>query len=305
MQIEETPFNLAEKLRTVIHSFSELAAQKPLLLSLDIDPAMAPWIMGDSLRLHQVLNNFLSNAVKFTEHGQVSLSVHLEQTTAQHTAQQTLLFQVKDTGIGISQEGVQRLFQDFSQVDASTSRRFGGTGLGLAICKKMIELMGGQIGVNSQVDQGSCFWFRLPYRCAQVPTLDAPQPHKTQFTQAQAAHILLVDDNLINRQIGDKILQKLGHQVTLADSGFAALTACQQQDFDLILMDCQMPDMDGYETTQKLRQALYRQPIIALTANTSQEDQELAKLSGMNDFVSKPFNPDKLQQTIQAWLSHV
>lgn len=293
MQIENIPVPLALKMQQLIQPFKAICEQKGLDLKLDISPDLAPWVSTDPLRLSQILNNYMSNAIKFTEKGQVQLKLSLDNNA--------ILFEVMDSGIGISPEGQLKLFQDFSQVDASTSRRFGGTGLGLVITKKLVELMGGKVGVRSLANQGSTFWATLPYRVEAAPQ-DQESNIKQAFTLGAHANILLVDDNLINRQIGSRILQKLGHTVHLADSGQAAIEAVKDHSFDLIFMDCQMPDMDGFEATRRLRQRLCQLPIIALTANTSSADRQAAFDSGMNDFMSKPFRPEKIQELIQNWM---
>ena len=293
MQIECVPINLAVKLRHMTETFKPVCQQKNLTFSTQIAPDVSEWIATDPLRLSQVLNNFISNAIKFTETGSVTLKVLLQDTQ--------IVFEVIDTGIGISEAGQQKLFQDFSQVDASTSRRFGGTGLGLVITKKLIELMGGAVGVRSQPGQGSCFWASLPYQMAEPLNLPN-EKQSSKFEVASKAQILLVDDNLINRQIGSRILEKFGHTVVCVDSGFEAIKIVQSQTFDLIFMDCQMPEMDGFETTRRLRHMNNKTPTIALTANTSEEDRKAAFESGMNDFMTKPFEPNKIQKIIQVWL---
>lgn len=293
MQIDNIAMPLQVKIEHITQPFQALCRQKGLTFKLDIASNLAPWISTDPLRLSQVLNNYLSNAVKFTSQGVVQLNVLQREGF--------IYFEVTDSGIGISPEGQSKLFQDFSQVDASTSRRFGGTGLGLVITKKLVELMGGQVGVNSTADVGSCFWASLPYVIAEAAQ-DQSSIVKPAFVIGSKALILLVDDNLINRQIGGRILEKFGHTVVLADSGQAALDLVQTQVFDLIFMDCQMPDLDGFETTRRLRKLSYETPIIALTANTSREDREAAFQSGMNDFMTKPFDPKKIQELIQTWM---
>lgn len=293
MQIEAIPIALSAKLQQITQPFISLCQQKGLLLNIEIATDIAPWISTDPLRLSQVLNNFLSNAIKFTEKGQITLKVYRQETQ--------IVFEVIDSGIGISKEGQQKLFQDFSQVDASTSRRFGGTGLGLVITKKLVELMGGEVGVRSQPLEGACFWASLPYVVA-TPLHQNHAHVRPTFEVASKAQILLVDDNLINRQIGARILEKYGHTVHLATNGYEALDWVKKQAFDLIFMDCQMPEMDGFETTEKLRKMKCQTPIIALTANTSDEDRQAAFQSGMNDFMTKPFVPDKIQKIIQIWI---
>jgi len=296
MSIESFAFDLKSQMVSIIDHFKLAINSRPVHLQLNYAPEVSDYIVGDSHRLTQVMNNFLSNAIKFTEQGEVKMNISLN-------IRGFLKFEVIDSGIGISKSGQERLFKDFSQVDASTSRVYGGTGLGLVICKKIIEMMGGQVGVISQEGMGSCFWVEIPYLPAQASQI---QQDKTAVFESREedvqASILLVDDNLVNRKIGEKVLTKFGHRVTLAESGKEALFNIVESEFDLIFMDCQMPEMDGFETTRKIRDVYIDTPVIALTANTSNEDKQAAIESGMNDFVSKPFQPDKLQILIQQWL---
>lgn len=300
MHIEFIPFNLYEKIEATLKTFHEVIEEKQLKLNFEWDNNISHWINGDPYRLTQVLNNYLSNAIKFTEQGSISLKVEL--------IQQQLTFSVNDTGIGIPPDKIDKLFKDFSQVDASTTRKFGGTGLGLVITKRIIEMMGGSVSVKSYLNQGSCFAATLPYHPTQ-PETDIKQNFEKTFDTTQNSHIqiLLVDDNQVNRQIGEKILNKLGYQVELAESGMTAIEMVHTHSdkgnaYDLILMDCQMPDMNGYQATEALRIHFDKLPIIALTANTSEEDREMAFQSGMNDFLSKPFKPEEIKATIEKWI---
>lgn len=302
MQIETISFNLFDKVNAIVDSFREKIHSDSVSLSLNWDENVQHQVMGDPHRLTQVLNNYLSNAVKFTHQGSICLDVIREENT--------LRFSVTDTGVGVPADKLNRLFKDFSQVDASTTRKFGGTGLGLVITKRITEMMHGHTTVTSEEGKGSCFSAILPYQPCTQTQLKNESPDRPLFDteNTQSAYILLVDDNQINREIGQKILTHLGHQVDLADSGKASLkrlmsAQASDQMYDLILMDCQMPDMNGYQTTEIIRQQLKHIPIIALTANTADEDKQMAYDSGMNDFLSKPFAPNEIQSVIQAHLS--
>lgn len=292
MQLESIPFSLKKQLEAITQNFTKQCEQKGIQLLFKADDKLIQqeWVLGDAYRLTQVLNNYLSNAIKFTEKGAVTIELCLEENH--------LKFAVSDTGIGIPKEAMTKLFKDFSQVDASTSRQFGGTGLGLVITKKLVEMMNGQVGVESQVNHGTTFWAKIPYQPTAEPSANQ-QAGTSSFNASEVKlNILLVDDNLVNRQIGSKILEKFGHTIHLAESGEEAIRQTQIHSFDIILMDCQMPEMDGFETTHKIRQFNPYVPIIALTANTSEEDRKHAIRSGMNDFVTKPFKPDILQATL-------
>ena len=299
MDIESIPFNLQAQCDDILLTFKDSCAKKQVQLIHQWEETIPAWQLGDPFRLTQVLNNFLSNAIKFTSHGKIILKAELGESH--------ILVSVKDTGIGISDAGLKKLFADFSQVDASTTRKFGGTGLGLVISKKIIELMGGEVGVNSVVGQGSTFWFKLPNRPTEAQETADKKPSMAALV-GQSSHILLVDDNLVNRQIGQKILEKLGHQVELANNGQEAVSQVVERmadktasQYDLVLMDCQMPVMDGFLATQAIREYDPNIPIVALTANTSQEDRQRALDSGMNEFLSKPFKVDQIQKIITSF----
>ena len=300
MELENTAFDLKLQCKNAILAVKELAKQKSVELKIDWDPNLKTGQLGDPFRITQILNNFLSNATKFTEQGSVTIKTRLQGDM--------IKLSVIDTGIGIDDTGLKKLFVDFSQVDASTTRQFGGTGLGLAITKKLVELMGGSVGVESQLGKGSEFWTIIPNRPAELTQSDTSPKTAINIDKLkqESRRILLVDDNLVNRQIGEKILSKLGHQVSLACNGIEAVEHFKNEDvdrshFDLVFMDCQMPEMDGYEATQKIRALGINIPIIALTANTTEEDRQKAEDCGMNDFLSKPFKIHELQETITAF----
>lgn len=295
---ESIPYDLHRLCRLAVESFEKQCHNKGLSIRLEWGDPLPKWQTGDPFRVTQILNNYLSNAVKFTRSGGIVLSAQ--------PSEDRIVLSVKDTGIGISSEGLSKLFLDFSQVDASTTREYGGTGLGLVISKKVAHLIGAEVGVSSTPGQGSDFWVSLPNRAtqAQVPaaTLDKPQANHTP------CDILLVEDNPINREIEQKILQQLGHHVDVARNGVEAIAKIKDRShpdhangpklYDLVLMDCQMPEMDGFEAAQQILAISPHTPIIALTANTSADDKERALSSGMTAFLSKPFRISEVSNLI-------
>jgi len=259
--------------------------------------------------LRQILLNLIGNAVKFTDKGEVSLEV----TQINETNEGTILrFSVHDTGIGISEEAQNKLFQSFAQADASTTRKFGGTGLGLAICRKLVELMGGSIGVTSTLGKGSTFWFTLPFaRHKQAaPPLNRPADavngvHATPFSGTiTGLRVLLVEDNKINQVVAVQLLKKFGCVVDTVDNGLKAMEARRQNKYDIILMDCQMPEMDGYEATRKIRELELKSSlppvrIVAMTAYAMQGDRERCLAAGMDDYISKPVDLGELKSALE------
>jgi len=300
MELEESEFRLQDVLDR-LHAVVTLEAEaKGLHFTMAVAPEVPPVLLGDPLRLGQVLINLCNNAIKFTQHGEIVVGVSLEQMIAD---QVTLKFSVRDTGIGMRSEQVERLFQPFTQADASHSRKYGGTGLGLAISAKLVEQMGGAIGVESQPGQGSDFHFavRLRLSSAHAAGLAAPQQPGVSL---QGMRILLVEDNDFNQQVAMELLGNIGGAtVTVAVNGQAALQALEFDPYDLVLMDIQMPVMDGYETTRRLRadQRWRKLPIIAMTAHATARDRELCEQAGMNDFVTKPFDPERLFAMLARW----
>ena len=317
MEYDHHDFHLGVTINAVLSSLQIRAEDKGIQLSLLMGDASDGVYLGDSLRIRQILFNLVGNAIKFTHVGAVKLRVDF--------GDGLLRFEVSDTGIGIPELGLQKLFANFVQGDASTSRQFGGTGLGLVICKKLVEGMGGQIGVSSQVGVGSVFWFALP--CPRVAhhseavvedhlplATDASVGgraglHDSLVEGAQSPEpkqaspcLLLVEDHPINQKLALTLIQKLGYSVDLVDDGQKAVAACEARVYDLILMDVQMPVMNGFDATRLIRagggpNAL--SPIVALTANAMQSDKDACFLAGMNDFLTKPFSKDGLQTIIQ------
>jgi PAS domain S-box-containing protein len=318
LELEQQPFNLQTCLHESLGLVAAQAAKKGILLSYKISPNTPSYFNGDVTRFRQIVVNLLSNAVKFTEKGEVIIS-------CQWTEQNELMLSVKDTGLGIRPEQISRLFQSFSQLDASTTRKFGGTGLGLAITKRLVEMMGGRIWVESEgiPGKGTTFYFvvNIPpnqeFEIQNAETSIEFSPSGSFSPLAESAnrspnniqtrplHILLAEDNATNQQVLQLLLQHLGYQADLAGNGLEVLEALQRQYYDIILMDVQMPEMDGLEATQKIRTQLppNTQPfIIALTANAMHGDREVCLAAGMNDYISKPVRLEELGRAIHRAL---
>ena len=281
------------------------AAEKQLAFSIDLPEALErAAFLGDPMRLHQILVNLVGNAIKFTPRGSVAVRVR-------RAANNRLHFEVEDSGIGIAPADQARLFLAFEQADGSTTRQYGGTGLGLVICKRLVEMMGGQIGVVSQPGAGSTFWFSLPLPDA----APAAVPPASTFVSGSAerqlkatcpgARILLVEDEPINREVACILLEDVGLSVDLAEDGRQALEMAKQSSYDLILMDMQMPVMNGLDAARAIRAlpAYVGTPILAMTANAFEEDRQACLDAGMNDHISKPVVPERLYQTLLVWLS--
>ncbi|MEZ0374433.1 MAG: ATP-binding protein, partial [Candidatus Sericytochromatia bacterium] len=302
------------RLRTVIEQTTALvagrAAAKQVALKILIDPDIPLRIWGDPIRLRQVLHNLLDNAVKFTHRGEVELQVNF---IAQPDGQNLLQFRISDTGIGISEDQLENIFKPFTQADGSTTRKFGGTGLGLSIAKQLVMLMGSELSCQSVPGQGSVFAFGLVLEmpgqglvgsAAQAPT--GPASAEELLQADRKARILMVEDNLINQVVAEAILLKLGYEVVAAENGFEALKELTKSDFDLVLMDCQMPEMDGYEATRRIRRGEGGTrpmiPIIAVTAHTLVGDREKCLAAGMDDYLAKPVDPEQLGEMLTRWL---
>lgn len=299
VELEERPLDLRGLLDDCLSLMRALASQKKLELRGEIATDLPDRILADEARLRQVLLNLLNNAVKFTASGAVSVAVTVSPDRT------SLRIAVTDTGIGIPQDRIPYLFQDFVQVDGSISRHYGGTGLGLSISRRLILLMGGEIGVDSVEGQGSTFHVELPLRPAPAELSPPPAPPVLRGPEASRS-ILLVDDLAINLEIVSGMLTSAGHRVTVATSGPEAITAYREQRHDLILMDVQMPDMDGLDTTRHLRRIDAQAkavPVIALTANVFAQQIESYRRAGMNDHIGKPFHREALLEMVARWTS--
>jgi len=291
MTIEHIPYDLSEVLENHQSVFTQIAINKGIAIQFEQAPELSRFVMGDVLRIRQVITNLMSNAIKFTERGSVTLSVSIKNDL--------LRFAISDTGIGMSPSVLANLFQSFSQADASTSRRFGGTGLGLTISKELVLLMGGNIGVESELGKGSCFWFVLPYEPVATPKVKEVSSDLPSFKGKQ---VLLVEDNAINQKVATKLLERFDIYPVVAQNGQEAIHILEETHFDLVLMDCQMPIMDGYTATRLLRQQEFKAPIVAMTANASADDRAECIACGMNDFIAKPYQMHALSDVLQRWL---
>ena len=305
LQLETTTFDLGELLRRLQQSYMTLAAAHGLRLEFEVDHSVQGMVSGDPLRVRQIISNYLNNALKFTAQGQVSLWARREPDGDQ------VRVEVSDTGPGIDATTRERLFEPFTQADQSTTRRFGGTGLGLSICRQLAGLMGGSVGVRSEVGVGSTFWARLPLpRAAQPQASGAAWVAGTLGGESplQGARVLMVEDNPVNMLIAVAMLERWGVQVTQAQDGSEAVAAVQAaaaagEPFDAVLMDVQMPVMSGHEATRALRAMPQGQtlPIIALTAAALVSERDEALAAGMNDFLTKPIDADRLLTSLLRW----
>ncbi|MDE2395812.1 MAG: response regulator [Burkholderiales bacterium] len=302
VEIERIDFEPARLLADIAEVYRESAAARGTVLVTQLDAPALPQVRGDPLRFRQVVTNLLGNAIKFTEQGRITLSGERIDAPA-GDPRLWLRVQVRDTGVGIAPEVLPQLFQRFTQADASTTRRFGGSGLGLVICKNLVELMGGTVHVDSRPGSGSRFWFDLPFDGAAAPSA-APEPEPVRRPVREAA-ILVAEDNPINQQVVRAMLERQGMRVTLVEDGARAVAAFRQGTFDLVLMDCQMPVMDGYEATRLIRAAQAdgaRIPIVALTANAMAEDRQRCADAGMDGYVAKPITAAALYEALNRHL---
>jgi signal transduction histidine kinase/DNA-binding NarL/FixJ family response regulator/HPt (histidine-containing phosphotransfer) domain-containing protein len=303
MHLERIDFNLARIFDDTMDLFTRKAKEKNLQIAAVIQPEIPAVLKGDPVRVRQVLTNLLGNALKFTECGDIVVHASLVETTPERTI---VRFSVSDTGIGISDESQKRLFQPFTQADGSTTRKYGGTGLGLAISKQLAELMKGSIGVESTVGKGSTFWFTAEFEHQSeeiVGTADIPVRPRSNASMKlpNGLLVLLVEDNIVNQKVAKRMLEKLGCVPDVVWNGREAVAAVDQKGYHIVLMDCMMPEMDGFEATQQIRkqEATSRHtPIVAMTASILESERNHCRAVGMDDYLSKPITKETLFDAI-------
>jgi len=315
LELEHIPFPLADIVAGVTTMFRLVAREKGVELSCRIDGRLPPLLVGDGNRLRQILVNLVGNALKFTEQGRIVMAV---ERVPGEKGRVVGRFSVQDTGIGIPADRVEAIFDKFTQADSSTTRRYGGTGLGLAICRQLVELMGGRLMVESEPGRGSVFSFLLPLDEARAEGVSADRGKDVASSLQKAARVLLVEDNIVNQRLATILVQREGLEVKVAANGIVALECLRQEIFDLVLMDVQMPGMDGMEATRKIREieedpAVCREyaglrdrphplPIVGLTAHSRKEDEEACYKAGMNGFLVKPIVKTKLVRILAEML---
>ena len=297
--LEKRAFNLRETIEKTCFSLNFQAVKKGLDLRIDLDSDIPKAVIGDSLRLGQVLINLINNAIKFTEVGEISVSCSTQPTNRENYTR--LLFKVSDTGIGIDKENLSKIFERFKQEDDTVSRRFGGSGLGLAIAREIVHQYGGEIWVESEKDKGSDFLFEFELPVAEIKELEVKQEGK-KLLNIKDVKVLLVEDNKINSHLATMILTENKAIVDHAFSGIEAVDKLKKESYDIILMDINMPMMNGYEATTIIREKMgVESPIIALTANVEGEVKDKCYEVGMNDYLSKPFRYNELVSTIHQY----
>jgi CheY-like chemotaxis protein len=322
LELESIEFNLRDYIALSIRMLTLRAQQDGLQLTCDISPEVPTRVVGDLNRLRQIIINLIGNAIKFTARGQVGLRIALD---SREQDELQLHFVVTDTGVGIAAEKQKLIFDAFSQADGSTARKFGGTGLGLSICSRLVELMGGKIWVESTLGHGSSFHFTTSMREGKEAEKVSPaapanpsglgtsgaesdslMPITTQTVprRTKTLRVLLAEDNAVNQKIACRVLEKQGHHVTQAWDGCQALAALERAEFDVVLMDVQMPEMDGFETTAAIRASEQKSgrhlPIIAMTAHAMEGDRERCIAAGMDSYLSKPLNAPELIELLEG-----
>ncbi|MEX2463562.1 MAG: response regulator [Balneolaceae bacterium] len=307
LSVEFVPFRLKEIVYEVERMISFTSRDKNLNISYQIDENIPEQLIGDPTRINQILLNYGSNAVKFTDEGEVLLRADLE---AVENDTYTIRFSVKDSGIGIDKEVQKEIFNLFTQGDSTTTRKYGGTGLGLAICRQLADLMGGKVGVESEKDQGSLFWFTVPlkkYKGDELNTGENKPDHIDQVSSSdKKIKILLAEDDKVNQLLARRILEREGYQVDVVENGDKAVKAVETNKYDVLLMDVQMPELDGYDATKRIRELESGNgkhlPIIAMTAHALDKDREKCIASGMDDYVSKPIDRELLKRLIRKYI---
>ncbi|MCA9755238.1 MAG: response regulator [Candidatus Eisenbacteria bacterium] len=310
LTLESVPFTLRDTVQSTVDLLHERAASKGIELDVTYS---APWVdgwIGDPLRIRQVLMNLIGNGIKFTAQGRVEVNVEAPSAApALEGATETVTFSVSDTGIGLAPDKMDRVFESFAQADSSTTREFGGTGLGLAIARQIVEQMGGRISVESQLGRGSRFWFELPLPRAMAEeetSLVTSTKRNTGKIAPLGFRVLVAEDNEINREVAREMLELLGCECVMAANGRQAVDVFSQRRFDVVLLDCQMPVLDGFGAVAEMRRIEEsdqrgRTPVVAVTANAMREDRDRSISAGMDGFLSKPYTLAELRRTISTW----
>lgn len=303
IEFEEVDFSLRELISNIKHATVQKAQEKGIRLKLMIDDDMPEAVVGDPVRLGQIITNLVSNGIKFTDRGRVTICATLVSTNELKT---TVNFEVKDTGIGIPDDKREAIFESFTQASSDTTRKYGGTGLGLTITRRLLELQGSQIHLKSKEGEGSVFSFDLTFGSSNRAISKSKINYRMFRESLKGTRILIAEDNQINVVLAKEFLRQWEVESDVAENGAIALQLIKTNDYDLVLMDLQMPEMDGYETTEQVRKIeKYKDlPIIALTASAMLNIQDRAFIVGMNDYISKPFNPDELYSKIKQYCRH-
>ncbi len=300
MEFAREPFSPRKLAEETARLFRPHCTEKGLRLDVEVERVVPPAVVGDPVRVRQVLVNLVANAVKFTEAGSVSLRLSVQGVGDRRS----LCFAVADTGIGIAAEKHDLVFEAFTQSDGSITRKYGGTGLGLAISRRLIQMMGGDLGLSSAPGAGSTFWFDIPVEVHDPPAPPPPPSQSGPDRERCPLSVLVAEDNPVNQKILSVVLGKAGHEVRVVATGVEALAALSERAFDVVLMDMQMPDMDGIEATRRIREgersAGGHVRIVAVTGNAYGSDRELCFEAGMDDFLAKPFRPDVLLAVLRA-----
>ncbi len=306
LDFENIAFDIRQIVEDIVVLHSLKVEQQGVTLVHEIDESLPELMLGDPMRIRQIIVNLVSNALKFTKQGEVKISIDV---VSKGIDSVELKVTVSDTGIGIPVAAQDTLFNAFTQADGSTTRKYGGTGLGLAIVSQLVDMMGGTLGLDSVEGEGSSFWFTAKLKTAAekpVAPLDAVDSNEGLQLNAR---ILLVEDNPVNQMVAQKMLERIGLKATLANNGVEALQCLDEQSFDLVLMDCQMPEMDGFDATREIRKLdlktpqQQRLPIIAMTANVMSGDRERCLETGMDDYIGKPVQRDQLATVLRKWLA--
>jgi len=305
LKLEYIPFNLKKLANDLTVLLKQKADEREVKLETDFDSEIPIKILGDSVRIRQILANLMTNAIKFTDKGTVTIKIIVLEKTEKIVR---LHLEVNDTGIGIADENQRKLFNSFTQADGSTTRKYGGTGLGLAIVRQLVTMMRGRLGVESEEGKGSSFWTEISFEIPDDIEIEKTSEKKSADVEKLEGNILLVEDNPVNQIVARKMLEKAGLNYEVVNNGEEALNRLKQpHDFNLILMDCQMPIMDGYEATQALRDfeeknTIDRLTVIAMTANAMEGDKDKCLAAGMDDYISKPVNQQNLKKKLAKWL---